>query len=58
VVAPSGEILTDAGGFEEQLVFAEVDVSDVIIPKFVHDTAGHYNRPELFQDLLSRQERR
>jgi nitrilase len=52
IVAPSGDILAEADGFGEQLVLADVDPSDVIIPKFVHDTAGHYNRPELFSHLF------
>ena len=53
IVAPSGQILAEADGFGEQLVLADVDPSDVIIPKFVHDTAGHYNRPELFSHLFT-----
>ena len=53
IVAPSGQILAEADGFDEQLVLADVDPSDVIIPKFVHDTAGHYNRPELFSHLFT-----
>jgi nitrilase len=52
VVAPTGEVMAEADGFEEQLIFAEVDTSDVIIPKFIHDTAGHYDRPELFAHLF------
>lgn len=53
IVAPSGEIVAQADGFGEQLVLADVDPSDVIIPKFVQDTAGHYNRPELFSHLFT-----
>lgn len=52
IVAPSGRIVEEAKDFTEQLVLADVDPADVIIPKFVHDTAGHYNRPELFSHLL------
>jgi nitrilase len=52
VVAPSGEIISSAQGPEEQIVFADIETEDVIVPKFVHDTAGHYNRPELFAHLF------
>jgi nitrilase len=55
IVAPSGEIIAEADGFGEQLVLADIDPADVIIPKFVHDTAGHYNRPELFSHLFAPQ---
>jgi aliphatic nitrilase len=52
VVAPTGAICAEADGYAEQLVHADIDPEDVIIPKFVHDTAGHYNRPELFAHLF------
>jgi nitrilase len=52
VVAPSGAIISSADGFDEQIVFADIETDDVIGPKFVHDTAGHYNRPELFAHLF------
>ena len=55
IVSPSGQILVEADGFGEQLVLADVDPSDVIVPKFVHDTAGHYNRPGLFSHLFTDQ---
>ena len=32
------------------------DADDVIVPKFIHDFAGHYNRPHLFAPLLARSE--
>jgi len=35
-----------------QLVFADIDPDAVIAPKFVHDTADHYNRLELFAHLF------
>jgi nitrilase len=52
VVAPSGEIIAAAEGFDEQIVYADVETDDVIGSKFVHDTAGHYNRPEVFAHLF------
>jgi aliphatic nitrilase len=53
IVAPSGTLIARAEDPSEQLVFADVDLDAVIVPKFVHDTAGHYNRPELFAHLLA-----
>ena len=52
VVDPTGAIVAAADGPDEQIVYADIDSDDVIIPKFVQDTAGHYNRPELFRELL------
>ena len=53
VVGPGGQTVAEADGDDEQLVFAEIDPDAVIAPKFVHDTAGHYNRPELFAHLFA-----
>jgi nitrilase len=52
VVGPGGQTVAEADGDDEQLVFADIDPDAVIAPKFVHDTAGHYNRPELFAHLF------
>jgi nitrilase len=52
VVAPWGEILAEAPDDEEQLVVADIDPTDVVIPKMVHDVAGHYDRPDLYRSLF------
>ncbi len=52
IVAPTGQTIAIAHDDTEQIVIAEIDPDAVIIPKFVHDYAGHYNRPELFSHLL------
>jgi aliphatic nitrilase len=57
IVAPTGEVIARATDDSPQLVYADVDIDDVIIPKFIQDTAGHYNRPELFRWLLTEQSR-
>jgi aliphatic nitrilase len=52
IVAPDGRVIARATDATPQIVYADIDVDDVIIPRFIQDTAGHYNRPELFRDLL------
>ncbi|GBR00574.1 nitrilase [Gluconacetobacter liquefaciens NRIC 0522] len=49
---PLGRKIADGSGSEEQILYADIDLGDVIVPKMVADFAGHYNRPELFIDLL------
>ncbi|NGM48436.1 nitrilase/cyanide hydratase and apolipoprotein N-acyltransferase [Caulobacter sp. 602-2] len=49
---PVGRMIADGTGQDDPIIYAEVDLSDVIIPKMTHDTAGHYNRPELFTGLF------
>lgn len=52
VINPLGQVIAQGCGVDEDLLFADIDLSDVIIPKLVQDTAGHYNRPELFKELF------
>jgi nitrilase len=52
ILDPLGRVIADGCGKDEDLLFADIDLEDVIIPKFVHDFAGHYNRPELFAPLF------
>ncbi|GHD21099.1 nitrilase-related carbon-nitrogen hydrolase [Tianweitania populi] len=56
IFSPIGERIGDGTGSDERLVYADIDLGDVIIPKMVHDTAGHYNRPELFAPLFAPRE--
>jgi nitrilase len=58
ILDPLGRVIADGSGKDEDLLFADVDLEDVIIPKFVHDFAGHYNRPELFAPLFGDESRR
>lgn len=53
IIGPSGHIIIDGTGMEEELLFADINLEDVIIPKMIIDTAGHYNRPELFASLFN-----
>ncbi|OAT05336.1 nitrilase/cyanide hydratase and apolipoprotein N-acyltransferase [Blastomyces gilchristii SLH14081] len=49
ILGPNGSIV--AGPFEEAqegILYADVSANDLVIPKYVTDYAGHYNRPELF----------
>lgn len=52
IIDPLGRKIADGSGSDDELLFADIDLSDVIIPKLVQDTAGHYNRPELFAELF------
>lgn len=55
ILDPLGRIIADGSGRDDDLLFADINLEDVIIPKFVHDVAGHYNRPELFAPLFDRE---
>lgn len=52
IIAPTGQVIAEMGP-GEGILYADVDLDDVIIPKFVHDFAGHYNRPDIFSVRIS-----
>jgi nitrilase len=52
IIGPGGQILAGPMPGGEGILYADVDADDVIVPKFIHDFAGHYNRPELFAPLF------
>jgi aliphatic nitrilase len=49
IVGPNSQVVASApAGEGECIVYAEVDLNDVLIPKLMHDFAGHYNRFDIF----------
>jgi aliphatic nitrilase len=48
VIAPSGQVLT-APLQGEGIVYAEVDLNDILPRKIAMDFGGHYNRPDVFE---------
>ena len=58
IFGPDGSKIAEASDASPQLVYADLDPDDLIIPKFFHDTAGHYNRPEVFAPLFDSEAQR
>lgn len=54
IVDYGGRVLLDGSGRPDEMIFAEIDLEDVIVPKLIHDYAGHYNRPEVFAPLFAK----
>ena len=58
IVGPRGKVLAGPMGPGEGILYCDVDIQDVIIPKLIHDFAGHYNRPDIFSVAIMAEERR
>ena len=54
ILGPRGEVLAGPLPGGEGLLYADLDPEDLLIPKQVHDFAGHYNRPDLFAPLFGK----
>ncbi|HCJ49965.1 MAG TPA: nitrilase/cyanide hydratase and apolipoprotein N-acyltransferase [Microbacterium sp.] len=53
ILDPAGMVIADGSGMDEELLFHDLNLEDVVIPKMIIDFAGHYNRPELFAPLFT-----
>lgn len=55
IIGANAEVLAGPmPGDQEGILAAEVDLSDCIHSKLVHDYAGHYNRPDIFTLRIDR----
>lgn len=53
IIGPTGKVIATADGQGECMVYADVDLNDVMIPKIINDFAGHYNRPDIFSVTIN-----
>jgi nitrilase len=58
ITGPRGKVIAGPMGPGEGILYCDVDTQDVIIPKLIHDFAGHYNRPDIFTVAINAEERR
>jgi len=58
VVGPQGEIRAGPLGDEEGIVYADVSVDETVEPKLMHDVVGQYNRFDVFDFGIDRDELR
>jgi len=49
IIAPSGKFLAPPLEAEEGILYAEVDLNDIIAVKRMFDATGHYARPDVFE---------
>ncbi len=54
IISPSGKIMAGPLEAEEGIVYAEVDLSEIISGKRMFDVVGHYARPDVFNFSVSK----
>jgi nitrilase len=55
IVSPLGKILAGPAGEEETILYADIDLDDIVKGKFDLDTVGHYARPDIFSLRVNEQ---
>lgn len=58
IIGPRGQILAEMHEPGDGILYCDVDLEDVIVPKVLHDFVGHYNRPDVFAVALAPEERK
>lgn len=48
IIAPDGNIIAGPLEAEESILYADIDLNDIIKAKRMFDVAGHYSRPDVF----------
>lgn len=48
IIAPNGKIIAGPLEAEENILFADIDLQDIIKAKRMFDVVGHYSRPDVF----------
>jgi nitrilase len=49
IVGPLGEVLAGPDFDGETILYAEIDLDEVVRGKYDFDVAGHYARPDVFR---------
>lgn len=49
IIGPTGAVMAGPLGPDEGIVYADVDLEACVRERIVHDFAGHYNRPDVFE---------
>ncbi len=57
IMSPMGEVLAGPLYDEEGLIFAGIDLDDIIKARYDMDPTGHYSRPDIFKLSVDEQER-
>ncbi|MDX1430591.1 MAG: nitrilase-related carbon-nitrogen hydrolase, partial [Rhodothermales bacterium] len=54
IINPDGKFLVEPVFESEEILYAEIDRSDFIGPRYQIDVAGHYSRPDIFKLQINR----
>ena len=49
IIAPNGKIIAGPLEAEEGILYADIDLNDIIAAKRMFDVVGHYSRPDVFK---------
>ena len=54
IINPNGEFIAGPSEMKEEILYAKIDMEDIIKSKRMFDVAGHYSRPDVFNFKVKR----
>lgn len=54
IINPKGEIIAGPIEAREEVIYADIDLSEITSAKRLFDSSGHYARPDVFSFTLNR----
>ncbi len=54
IINPNGEFIAGPSEMKEEILYAKIDLQDIIKSKRMFDVAGHYSRPDVFHFEVNR----
>lgn len=57
IISPMGEVLAGPLYDQEGLIFAEIDLDDIVKARYDMDPTGHYSRPDVFTLTVNEEKR-
>ena len=57
IISPMGEVLAGPLYNQEGLIFAKIDLDDIVKARYDMDPVGHYSRPDIFRLCVDERER-
>jgi nitrilase len=56
IVDPNGEFIAGPVEMKEEILYAKIDLNEIIKAKRMFDAAGHYSRPDVFEFKVNKNE--
>ena len=58
IISPFGKVIASAGNKKSSIIYAEINLEEIIKGKYDFDVVGHYSRPDIFELKVNRKSKK